>query len=69
MLARHEITGLLPYARTVGNLAIIWPGPQLPFRDNTLDAIPPGPQTQQGSPGPDYSRPPAIRTFRSSSAV
>jgi hypothetical protein len=28
------------------NLAIIWPVPQLPFRDNTLAAIPPRPQPQ-----------------------
>ena len=31
MLARHEITGLRRYAGTTCNLAIIWPGPQLPF--------------------------------------
>ena len=34
------------------NTAIIWPGPQLPLRDNTLHAIPPRPETKIAARGP-----------------
>src|SRR6266851_7139725 len=65
---RSPVYDVMPRQATC-NLAIIWPGPQLPFRDNTLDGIPPHQQTRQGSRGHDYSRPPAIKSFRSSATV
>jgi hypothetical protein len=42
---------------------------QLPLRDNTLHAIPPRPETKKSGPRHHYSRPPGMRSSRSSVAV
>ena len=44
------------------NPAIIWPGPQLPLRDNALRVILPRPETEKSSPGRHHSRPSGIRS-------
>jgi hypothetical protein len=50
-----QTAGKLPVTHANCNLAIIWPGPQLPFRDNTLHEIPSRPQTKKSSPGGHHS--------------
>ena len=60
-----------PVRRFVGgacNPAISRPGMQLPSRDNTLHAIPPRPEKKKSGPGDHHSRPPGIRSYRSSVA-
>jgi hypothetical protein len=69
-LARHEITRIRRFAGGgARNPAISQPGMQLPLRDNTLHAIPPRPETKKSSPGDHHSRPPGIRSSRSSVTV